>query len=44
MTNEEAVEVYEELKKYYGNTLANHECYPKLFAFQVKMFKYYKGK
>lgn len=43
MTHEEAVKFYEKLKEYYNGALVNYECYPKIFAYQVKMFKYYKG-
>ena len=42
MTDKEALAFYEELKKYYGDQLANFEHYPKIFAYQVKLYKYYK--
>lgn len=43
MTDEEVLAFYEELEKYYGEALANFEHYPHIFAYQVKMYKYYKG-
>lgn len=42
MTNKEVEEFYNELKEHYGKDLANFEVYPKQFAMQVKMYKYYK--
>ena len=42
MTNQEVLKYYEELKEHYGDTLVNFEHYPKIFASQVKMYKYYK--
>lgn len=42
MTDEEVIKFYEELKEHYGKDLVNFEVYPKQFAMQVKMYKYYK--
>jgi len=42
MTNEEAIKFYEELKEHYGKDLVDYEVYPRQFAMQVKMYKYYK--
>jgi hypothetical protein len=42
MTNEEAIKFYEELKEHFGKDLVNFEVYPKQFAYQVKLYKYYK--
>ena len=42
MTNEEAIKFYEELVEHYGKDLVNFEVYPRQFAMQVKMYKYYK--
>lgn len=43
MTDQEALDFYEELRKHYGDKLANFEHYPRMFAHQVKLYKYYKG-
>ena len=42
MTDSEIVEFYKELKKHYGKDLVNFEVYPKQFAYQVKLYRYYK--
>jgi hypothetical protein len=42
MTDEEALKFYEELKEWFGDSLANFEHHPKIFAHQVKMYRYYK--
>jgi len=42
MTDLEVTEFYEKLKDHYGDKLVNFEAYPKQFAFQVKMFRYYE--
>ena len=42
MTDEEVIKFYEELQEHYGDSLANFEHHPKIFANQVKMYKYYK--
>lgn len=43
MTDEQAWQFYEELQQMFGDKLANPEHYPLTFAYQVKLFKYYKG-
>jgi hypothetical protein len=42
MTNEEVEAFYNELKEHFGDSLVNFEHYPKQFATQVKLYKYYK--
>ena len=42
MTDEEALAFYEELVEHYGDKLANFEHYPKIFAYQVRLYRYYK--
>jgi hypothetical protein len=42
MTDKEIVEFYNELKEHYGKDLVDFEVYPRQFAMQVKMYKYYK--
>ena len=44
MTDKEALDFYNELVEHYGENLANFEHYPRIFAYQVKLYKYYKGK
>ena len=43
MTDEEVLKFYEELKEHYGDKLVNFEHYPRIFANQVKLYRYYKG-
>lgn len=43
MTDEEIIALYNELVEFYGDRLANFEHYPRIFANQVKLYKYYKG-
>ena len=43
MTDEEIIVLYNELVEFYGDRLANFEHYPRIFANQVKLYKYYKG-
>ena len=42
MTEEEIESFYKELEDWYGDKLASFEHYPKQFANQVKLYKYYK--
>lgn len=42
MTDEEVNKFYKELKKHYGKKLVNFEHYPRQFAYQVKLYRYYK--
>lgn len=44
MSDEEALDFYKKLQEYYGKSLANFEHYPKIFAYQVKLYRYYKAK
>lgn len=44
MTDEEVLAFYEELKSHYGDKLVDFEHYPRIFAMQVKLYKYYKGR
>lgn len=44
MSDEEILEFYNELVEWYGDRLANFEHYPKQFAMQVKLYRYYKRK
>lgn len=43
MTDEEVQAFYNELVEFYGDHLANFEHYPRTFAMQVKLYRYYKG-
>ena len=43
MTDTEVLAFYNELKEFYGDTLANFEHEPRRFANQVKLYRYYKG-
>lgn len=42
LTDEEILTKYNELKEYYGDALANFEHYPRQFANQVRLYKYYQ--
>jgi hypothetical protein len=42
MTDEEALSLYEKLEAYYGDKLADFEHHPNIFAYQVKLYKYYE--
>jgi hypothetical protein len=42
MNDEEVMAFYAELEAYYGETLVNFEHYPRQFATQVRLYKYYK--
>lgn len=44
MSEEEVLAFYNELVEHYGENLANFEHYPRIFAYQVRLYKYYKGK
>lgn len=44
MTDEEIIKFYDELVEFYGAKLANFEHYPRIFASQVKFYRYYKEK
>ena len=42
MTDDEIIKFYEELKEWFGESLANFEHHPLQFAYQVKLYRYYK--
>ena len=42
MTDEEAIQFYNELKEHYGDKLANPDHHPKIFSFQVTLYRYIK--
>ena len=44
MTDQEALDFYNELVEHYGDALANFEHHPRIFAYQVKMYKFYKDR
>ncbi len=44
MTDTEVESFYSELEEFFGDSLANFEHYPKQFANQVKVYRYYKEK
>ncbi len=44
MNDSEVEAFYKELEEHYGDRLANFEHYPKQFANQVKLYRYYKEK
>jgi len=44
MTDTEVESFYKELEEFFGDSLANFEHYPRQFANQVKVYRYYKEK
>ena len=44
MTNEEISNMYKQLQEYWGDALVDFEHYPRQFAYQVKLYRYYKEK
>ena len=44
MTEDEVMAFYKELQEFYGDRLANFEHHPRIFASQVRLYRYYKGK
>lgn len=44
MSDAEVLAFYKELEEFYGDHLANFEHYPRIFANQVKLYRYYKNK
>ena len=42
MTEAEIISFYNELVEWYGKDLANFEHEPRRFAYQVKLYRYYK--
>lgn len=43
MTNEDVLKFYNEMVEHYGDRLVDFEHYPRIFAYQVKLYKYFKG-
>lgn len=41
MNDEEALAYYEKLVEYYGDKLADPIHYPKIFEYQVRLYRYY---
>lgn len=44
MTDEEVLKFYDELVEHFGESLANFEHEPRRFAYQVKLYRYYKAR
>lgn len=44
VTDEEVLAFYAELEEFYGDNLANFDHYPRQFAKQVTLYRYYKSK
>ena len=44
MTDQDAIDFYNELVEWFGEDLVNFEHYPLQFAMQVKLYRYYKSK
>ena len=44
MSEQEITEFYNELVEHYGDRLVNFEHYPRIFANQVKLYRYYRAK
>lgn len=44
MSDAEILAFYKELEEFYGDHLANFEHYPRIFANQVKLYRYYKNR
>lgn len=44
MSDAEVLAFYKELEEFYGDHLANFEHYPRIFANQVKLYRYYKSR
>ena len=42
MTEQEILDFYQELVEWYGDGLANFEHEPRRFAYQVRLYRYYK--
>ena len=43
MTDEEAIQLYDELKSYWGDKLPDPEVYPKQFTYYFKLYRYYRS-
>lgn len=44
MTDEQALEVYNQMKDHFEDRLPNFEHYPRQFAYYVRLYQYYKKK
>lgn len=44
MTDEEAIQLYDEIKSYWGDKLLDPEVYPKQFNYYFKLYRYYKSR
>ena len=42
MTDEEILKAYKEMVTEFGDKLPNPDHYPRIFAYYVKLYKYYK--
>lgn len=42
MTDEQALEFYNELQEFFGDKLPNFEHYPRQFAYYVRIYRYHK--
>jgi hypothetical protein len=42
MTDAEIEKIWGELVEHYGDQLANFEHYPRIFAHQLRLYRYYK--
>ena len=42
MTDDEALQFYNDLEEFFGDLLVNYEHHPIQFATQVKLYKFYK--
>jgi hypothetical protein len=40
LSNKRVEEIYNELSDFFGEKLANFETHPRIFAYQVKLYKY----
>lgn len=41
MTDEQAMDIYEDMRRIYGDALPNPDHSPILFAYYVKLYRYY---
>lgn len=44
MTDEEILTLYNEMVDWYGDNLANFEHHPRQFAYQIRLYLYYKNR
>lgn len=43
MTDQQAIDFYNELVEYFGDSLPNFEHYPNTFKYYVRLYRYVKG-